>query len=82
MRAISCQLTSTRPAAQRPGLLANSPLGALSGRGSARVVVCVGGWTIRNAVSLDHIQPITNNSGTLLAGANCERTYRGAQAGL
>ncbi|MEM8619253.1 MAG: glycosyltransferase family 39 protein [Actinomycetota bacterium] len=52
------------------------------GAASIGVIVCVGGWTIRNAVSLDQLQPFTNNSGTLLAGANCERTYRGEQAGL
>ncbi len=52
------------------------------GVASVGVIVCLGAWTVRNAISLDHLQPFTNNSGTLLAGANCERTYRGEQAGL
>lgn len=49
---------------------------------SAGVIVCVGAWTIRNAVSLDHVLPFTNNSGTLVAGANCDRVYTGDQIGL
>ncbi|NQY55569.1 MAG: glycosyltransferase family 39 protein [Ilumatobacteraceae bacterium] len=78
------------PALLVPAALVRAEDGAIDWRtwgrrvgvASIGVVVCVGGWTIRNAVSLDHIQPFTNNSGTLLAGANCERTYRGEQAGL
>jgi 4-amino-4-deoxy-L-arabinose transferase-like glycosyltransferase len=46
------------------------------------VIVIVGGWTIRNAVSLGHVQPFTNNSGTLLAGANCDEVYSGRLDGL
>ncbi|MEM9514557.1 MAG: glycosyltransferase family 39 protein [Actinomycetota bacterium] len=52
------------------------------GVASIGVIVCLGAWTVRNGISLDQLQPFTNNSGTLLAGANCERTYRGEQAGL
>ncbi|MEM8705175.1 MAG: glycosyltransferase family 39 protein [Actinomycetota bacterium] len=50
--------------------------------GLAGVAVCVGGWTIRNAISLDVVQPFTNNSGTLIAGANCDAVYGGSQIGL
>lgn len=48
---------------------------------SVGTIVLVGAWTIRNAVSLDHFVPLTNNSGTLLAGANCDRVYGGVQRG-
>lgn len=49
--------------------------------GSAGTLVLVGAWTVRNAVSLDHLQPLTNNSGTLVAGANCDAVYGGTQVG-
>ncbi len=48
---------------------------------SAGTIVLLGAWTIRNAISLDHVQPFTNNSGTLLAGANCDAVYGGVQFG-
>lgn len=38
-------------------------------------------WTIRNAVALGRFQPFTNNSGTALAGANCDAVYSGVQIG-
>ena len=50
--------------------------------GLAGVVVCVGGWTVRNAVALGDLQPFTNNSGTLLSGANCDAVYSGSHIGL
>ncbi|MEO0495656.1 MAG: glycosyltransferase family 39 protein, partial [Actinomycetota bacterium] len=53
-----------------------------AGIGLAGVVVCIGGWTVRNAVSLGDVQPFTNNSGTLIAGANCDAVYSGSQIGL
>jgi 4-amino-4-deoxy-L-arabinose transferase-like glycosyltransferase len=46
------------------------------------IVVLVGAWTIRNAVQLHVFQPLTNNSGTLVAGSNCARVYSGYQIGL
>jgi hypothetical protein len=46
------------------------------------MAVPVVAWTVRNAVRLDHLQPFTNNSGTLLAGANCDAVYDGFQQGL
>ncbi len=48
---------------------------------SAGTLVLLGAWTIRNAVALDHFQPLTNNSGTLLSGANCDAVYSGVQIG-
>lgn len=49
--------------------------------GGAGTLLLVGVWTTRNAVSLGHFLPFTNNSGTLLAGANCDATYGGPQIG-
>jgi 4-amino-4-deoxy-L-arabinose transferase-like glycosyltransferase len=39
-------------------------------------------WTIRNAVQLHAFVPVSNNAATLVDGANCDATYRGAQLGL
>ena len=47
----------------------------------AGTIVFTGAWTVRNAVSLGHLQPFTNNSGTALAGANCDAVYSGTQIG-
>jgi hypothetical protein len=50
-------------------------------------LVCAGSattltvWTIRNARALGRFQPFTNNSGTALAGANCDAVYSGNQLG-
>jgi 4-amino-4-deoxy-L-arabinose transferase-like glycosyltransferase len=41
-----------------------------------------GPWVIRNEVSLGHGVLFTNNSGTLIAGANCDAVYSGSQIGL
>ncbi len=49
---------------------------------STGVIVTMSLWTVRNAVSLGHAQPFTNNSGTLIAGANCGDVYDGVQIGL
>ena len=46
------------------------------------VAVLLGAWTVRNAVRLHVFQPLTNNSGTLVAGANCDRVYSGYQLGV
>jgi 4-amino-4-deoxy-L-arabinose transferase-like glycosyltransferase len=48
----------------------------------APVVLLVGLWTARNAVRLDAVVPLTNNSATLVAGANCDQVYRGREVGL
>jgi hypothetical protein len=46
------------------------------------VAVLLGAWTVRNAVRLHVFQPLTNNSGTLVAGGNCDRAYSGYQIGV
>ena len=46
------------------------------------VIGVVGPWAVRNSVSLGHTTVFTNNSGTLLAGSNCDAVYRGEQMGL
>jgi 4-amino-4-deoxy-L-arabinose transferase-like glycosyltransferase len=46
------------------------------------VAVIIGPWVLRNQVSLGHPVVFTNNSGTLLAGANCDGVYSGDQIGL
>ncbi len=47
----------------------------------ACTAVVVGGWTVRNLIELDGFVPLTNNSGTALAGSNCDAVYRGPQIG-
>jgi hypothetical protein len=47
----------------------------------ACTIVVVGGWTIRNLIALDGFVPLTNNSGTALAGSNCDAVYSGPQIG-
>jgi 4-amino-4-deoxy-L-arabinose transferase-like glycosyltransferase len=65
-------------ASRRPSGLPVAPL-ALA---LAPVLLVMGLWTVRNAVRLEAFVPITNNSATLLAGANCDRVYGGRDIGL
>lgn len=46
------------------------------------VAAVLGPWTIRNAASLGEPVVLTNNFGTLVSGANCDRVYSGDQIGL
>jgi 4-amino-4-deoxy-L-arabinose transferase-like glycosyltransferase len=39
-------------------------------------------WTVRNVVKFDAFVPVSNNSATLVDGANCDATYGGSQLGL
>jgi 4-amino-4-deoxy-L-arabinose transferase-like glycosyltransferase len=39
-------------------------------------------WLVRNSIAFDHPVLISNNSGSLLAGANCDATYHGRFIGL
>lgn len=39
-------------------------------------------WTIRNLSAFDAFVPASSNSGTALAGANCDRTYSGVDLGF
>jgi 4-amino-4-deoxy-L-arabinose transferase-like glycosyltransferase len=47
----------------------------------AACFVLIAPWTVRNWVVFDRFVPISNNSGTLIAGANCDRTYSGDEVG-
>ena len=44
--------------------------------------VVIAPWSIRNLVEFDRPVLISTNDGTLLAGANCDRTYRGKDLGF
>jgi 4-amino-4-deoxy-L-arabinose transferase-like glycosyltransferase len=55
----------------------------------ARGAACAGAclvllapWAIRNLIELDRPVLISTNDGTLLAGANCDRTYHGRDLGF
>jgi 4-amino-4-deoxy-L-arabinose transferase-like glycosyltransferase len=39
-------------------------------------------WSVRNYVRFDAVVPVSNNLGSALDGANCERAYEGSQRGL
>ncbi|WP_028059691.1 ArnT family glycosyltransferase [Candidatus Solirubrobacter pratensis] len=45
-------------------------------------VVVIAPWTIRNAVALGHVVPISTNDSTVLTGANCPKTYSGPDIGF
>ena len=45
-------------------------------------VLVIAPWTIRNAIALDHLVPISTNDSTVIAGANCPRTYSGEDIGF
>ena len=38
-------------------------------------------WTIRNLGTFERVVPLSTNEGTVLAGANCDQTYRGRDIG-
>jgi hypothetical protein len=47
----------------------------------AAFVVVLAPWVVRNAVTFDEPVLLSNNSGTLVAGANCDATYHGELLG-
>jgi 4-amino-4-deoxy-L-arabinose transferase-like glycosyltransferase len=51
------------------------------GVATAACVIALVPWTIRNADVFDRFVPISNNNGSLLAGANCPFTYAGPSLG-
>ncbi len=69
------------------------PVALVAGPGDARarlrrlaavllpVVILLGAWTVRTVTRLDAVVPLTTNSGTLLAGANCDEVFRGPRTG-
>ncbi len=44
-------------------------------------IVVLAPWTIRNAVVFHRFVPIANDSGSVVAGANCHSTYYGSEIG-
>lgn len=48
---------------------------------TAACVVVIAPWTIRNLIQYERLVPISNNDSTVIAGANCDLTYRGANMG-
>lgn len=53
-------------------------LGALA---LAGVVLVIAPWTIRNYFAFHRFVPVSNGSGAVLSGANCEQTYYGDSIG-
>jgi 4-amino-4-deoxy-L-arabinose transferase-like glycosyltransferase len=53
-----------------------------AGLAVAALVLVISPWLVRNAVVFERFIPISNNSGTLLAGSNCDLSYRGEYRGL
>lgn len=53
----------------------------LVGAGVLALVVVLAPWTIRNTLTFDKPVMISNNSGTLIGGSNCDITYYGAHQG-
>ena len=47
----------------------------------AASIVVVAPWTLRNALEFDRFVPVSTNTGTVLAGANCYDTYHGVTVG-
>ena len=48
---------------------------------TAACVLVIAPWTIRNLVQYERLVPISNNDSTVIAGANCDLTYRGVNMG-
>lgn len=44
-------------------------------------VLIVAPWTLRNVVALDRLVPVSTNTETVLAGANCDAAYHGRDTG-
>jgi 4-amino-4-deoxy-L-arabinose transferase-like glycosyltransferase len=49
---------------------------------AAATLVVVTPWIVRNHATFDRWIPISNNSGTLMAGSNCDRSYFGQYRGV
>jgi 4-amino-4-deoxy-L-arabinose transferase-like glycosyltransferase len=74
-----------------PLLAAVVALGAVPGWGARLrylggtalvVLVVLAPWTVRNAARFGSFVPLTNNSGSVARGANCDAAYRGQFQGL
>lgn len=67
-------------ALRRAGPDARGRLLAVGAAGAATVLV-VSPWVVRNHLRFDRWIPVSNNSATLIAGANCEPVYDGPMKG-
>jgi 4-amino-4-deoxy-L-arabinose transferase-like glycosyltransferase len=65
---------------RRAGPDARDRLVAVAAAGAAAALV-VTPWVVRNHLRFDRFIPVSNNSGTLLAGANCDPVYGGEWKG-
>jgi 4-amino-4-deoxy-L-arabinose transferase-like glycosyltransferase len=54
----------------------------LAGVALLAAAILIAPWTIRNWVEFERPVLISTNDGTLLAGANCDRTYHGRDTGF
>lgn len=54
----------------------------LSGACVAACALVMAPWAIRNAVVFHRFVPLSTNDGTLVAGSNCDLTYRGIDIGF
>ncbi|HEX3453133.1 MAG TPA: hypothetical protein VHS03_00795, partial [Gaiellaceae bacterium] len=65
--------------------LAGAALGTRALRFGLVLLACLvvlAPWTIRNADEFNRFVPLSTNDGSLLAGANCDSVYSGADIGL
>lgn len=69
------------PEALRRGAVPRRVRWRAIGLSAAATFVVITPWIARNAITFDRFIPISNNSGTLLAGANCDRSYNGQYRG-
>lgn len=54
---------------------------ALAAAATAACALVVAPWTLRNAAAFDRLVPVSTNDATVIAGANCDLTYRGHDLG-
>jgi 4-amino-4-deoxy-L-arabinose transferase-like glycosyltransferase len=55
------------------------------GRAGLATLACalvIAPWTIRNAIQIGHLIPISSNDSTVISGANCAKTYSGEDIGF
>lgn len=58
------------------------PAAAHLGLGLLALVVVLAPWTLRNLATFGSFVPLSNNSGSVARGANCDAAYRGEFRGL
>jgi hypothetical protein len=76
-----------RPVTRGPGPLVTGrtrgpgPLVRLVGVTAAAALVVIAPWAVRNSTATDHFVFVSSEDGSVLAGANCDRTYHGHDVG-